>query len=188
MIRRPPRSTLFPYTTLFRSDALVELVLRGRDADGIGDQIGLGAEEPTDRLAEIVARLPRGVGDVDDLVHGDVAARVRPVRFLPRRPVRVEVLPEGVPRRERGRREDLELHSGGEGERVGGDRRGPEGRVRPLDGLGQDAEVAYRVELTLERDALLSPRAADDLQALVEPLARLLHREEIGRASCRERG
>src|SRR2546422_4828215 len=24
MIRRPPRSTLFPYTTLFRSDALVE--------------------------------------------------------------------------------------------------------------------------------------------------------------------
>src|SRR5207247_81464 len=159
------------------ADALVELVLRGRDADGIGDQVGLGAEEPTDRLAEIVARLPRGVGDVDDLVHGDVAPRVRPVRFLPRCPVRVEVLPEGVPRRERGRREDLELHSGGEGERVGGDRRGPEGRVRLLDGLGQDAEVAYRIELTLERDALLSPRAADDLPALGEPLACLRHRE-----------
>src|SRR2546422_4885854 len=32
MIRRPPRSTLFPYTTLFRSDRLVRLVasiLRG---------------------------------------------------------------------------------------------------------------------------------------------------------------
>src|SRR3712207_7324882 len=28
MIRRPPRSTLFPYTTLFRSDALVELLIR----------------------------------------------------------------------------------------------------------------------------------------------------------------
>src|SRR3712207_8425459 len=26
MIRRPPRSTLFPYTTLFRSDAAEELV------------------------------------------------------------------------------------------------------------------------------------------------------------------
>src|SRR5260221_6780425 len=26
MIRRPPRSTLFPYTTLFRSDRLAELV------------------------------------------------------------------------------------------------------------------------------------------------------------------
>src|SRR5256885_6816142 len=28
MIRRPPRSTLFPYTTLFRSQALVELLVR----------------------------------------------------------------------------------------------------------------------------------------------------------------
>src|SRR5438270_12594592 len=27
MIRRPPRSTLFPYTTLFRSDEAVELFL-----------------------------------------------------------------------------------------------------------------------------------------------------------------
>src|SRR5258708_18983997 len=27
MIRRPPRSTLFPYTTLFRSAGLVEVVL-----------------------------------------------------------------------------------------------------------------------------------------------------------------
>src|SRR3989442_3741687 len=30
MIRRPPRSTLFPYTTLFRSADLVEHVLEGR--------------------------------------------------------------------------------------------------------------------------------------------------------------
>src|SRR5260370_30868876 len=29
MIRRPPRSTLFPYTTLFRSDQLGDLVLDG---------------------------------------------------------------------------------------------------------------------------------------------------------------
>src|SRR3712207_7649378 len=34
MIRRPPRSTLFPYTTLFRSAARVLLpVLRGRGTD-----------------------------------------------------------------------------------------------------------------------------------------------------------
>src|SRR3712207_7830281 len=34
MIRRPPRSTLFPYTTLFRSDGPVEgLGYTGRDAD-----------------------------------------------------------------------------------------------------------------------------------------------------------
>src|SRR3990167_4001180 len=29
MIRRPPRSTLFPYTTLFRSRALLALIRRG---------------------------------------------------------------------------------------------------------------------------------------------------------------
>src|SRR3712207_7749812 len=29
MIRRPPRSTLFPYTTLFRSEALLRLVHPG---------------------------------------------------------------------------------------------------------------------------------------------------------------
>src|SRR5258707_11993919 len=48
MIRRPPRSTLFPYTTLFRSD-LVEgrRVARARGADGedavqvAGDEVGL---------------------------------------------------------------------------------------------------------------------------------------------------
>src|SRR5258705_5855515 len=40
MIRRPPRSTLFPYTTLFRSNALVkalsdvEQILRQKDYSG----------------------------------------------------------------------------------------------------------------------------------------------------------
>src|SRR2546422_2082202 len=32
MIRRPPRSTLFPYTTLFRSRGLDQLLLSGRRA------------------------------------------------------------------------------------------------------------------------------------------------------------
>src|SRR5256885_12845575 len=34
MIRRPPRSTLFPYTTLFRSPLVVELALLAVDPDG----------------------------------------------------------------------------------------------------------------------------------------------------------
>src|SRR3712207_7535167 len=34
MIRRPPRSTLFPYTTLFRSRAVQPVLLRGPDAAG----------------------------------------------------------------------------------------------------------------------------------------------------------
>src|SRR3712207_7803002 len=59
MIRRPPRSTLFPYTTLFRS-ALRVLVLRRQDR-------ALG-----DRRAEAAVRVAGGL----------VAAR-RPVLVLP---------------------------------------------------------------------------------------------------------
>src|SRR2546430_12383444 len=36
MIRRPPRSTLFPYTTLFRSKYTDKIVLIGATAAGIG--------------------------------------------------------------------------------------------------------------------------------------------------------
>src|SRR2546422_1945603 len=50
MIRRPPRSTLFPYTTLFRSaaphDAELRALLDGVDGVGAGvgqaDDLGLG--------------------------------------------------------------------------------------------------------------------------------------------------
>src|SRR2546430_3002034 len=38
MIRRPPRSTLFPYTTLFRSDCLLEY--QGYSGDGIDFDFG----------------------------------------------------------------------------------------------------------------------------------------------------
>src|SRR3989454_10007304 len=40
MIRRPPRSTLFPYTTLFRSMQLPAAIFREYDIRGIvGDQL-----------------------------------------------------------------------------------------------------------------------------------------------------
>src|SRR3989449_3325759 len=42
MIRRPPRSTLFPYTTLFRSPALPE-VLDGFDGIAAGEDVVNGA-------------------------------------------------------------------------------------------------------------------------------------------------
>src|SRR3712207_8646953 len=56
MIRRPPRSTLFPYTTLFRS-----LVAR------VGAQAGQGGGQAADR---------RGVGAAV-VVHHDDQARAR---------------------------------------------------------------------------------------------------------------
>src|SRR2546422_2687771 len=44
MIRRPPRSTLFPYTTLFRSAARIEARLKGLDADDVEALGRCGAE------------------------------------------------------------------------------------------------------------------------------------------------
>src|SRR2546426_3184940 len=54
MIRRPPRSTLFPYTTLFRSHALVELFPEGREPH---DLLVAGA-------LEVRARFHAGAPDV----------------------------------------------------------------------------------------------------------------------------
>src|SRR3712207_7694605 len=45
MIRRPPRSTLFPYTTLFRSCRRRHLAGPGADPDP-GDDADLRAEDP----------------------------------------------------------------------------------------------------------------------------------------------
>src|SRR5256885_4080998 len=59
MIRRPPRSTLFPYTTLFRSfdsgRSAAEIVA----AEGLGAQVGDSAIEQAAR--EIIAKEPANV-------------------------------------------------------------------------------------------------------------------------------
>src|SRR3989449_6602708 len=43
MIRRPPRSTLFPYTTLFRSEALAAPAQRERDTGRRTSRVAAGA-------------------------------------------------------------------------------------------------------------------------------------------------
>src|SRR5256885_7369520 len=65
MIRRPPRSTLFPYTTLFRSDA--------------------ASRSTADRDVRERLRRPRHTDDV-----GPAAPRGRVARGDDRRPVRSE--------------------------------------------------------------------------------------------------
>src|SRR2546430_6471715 len=47
MIRRPPRSTLFPYTTLFRS-VMRQLIASGRVVRG---WLGIAIQDVTDELA-----------------------------------------------------------------------------------------------------------------------------------------
>src|SRR3712207_8216969 len=57
MIRRPPRSTLFPYTTLFRSTSLADDV-RGvdvQDADLAGEHHEAVPRDPVPRGSQAVA-------------------------------------------------------------------------------------------------------------------------------------
>src|SRR3712207_652471 len=72
MIRRPPRSTLFPYTTLFRS---APLLLKD-------DVAALGTQRHPDRAGELVHPPPEGTPSVllegDDLGH---CAATSPVRM-----------------------------------------------------------------------------------------------------------
>src|SRR3712207_7205583 len=63
MIRRPPRSTLFPYTTLFRSDTGV-------------DQAALAAEPGTPQQVELGLLERRGDLVLDDLHAYPAADRV----------------------------------------------------------------------------------------------------------------
>src|SRR2546426_3735746 len=49
MIRRPPRSTLFPYTTLFRSHPGAKEGCRGPSGDPPGRSRCAGAEDPDSR-------------------------------------------------------------------------------------------------------------------------------------------
>src|SRR2546425_284506 len=89
MIRRPPRSTLFPYTTLFRSVHLVVLAAETehQDATGIGmaDQAGEGALG----VAEVVPELAAAVGV--RIVVDAVDAAVEQRRSLARDPLRCVV-------------------------------------------------------------------------------------------------
>src|SRR3712207_9222092 len=65
MIRRPPRSTLFPYTTLFRSFSPGDLQLAGRD------------------VRDLVAQIQRAFTWFIDLYAMAPGPRVRPVSELP---------------------------------------------------------------------------------------------------------
>src|SRR5947209_19379662 len=102
MIRRPPRSTLFPYTTLFRSEALglaerdgfavvVERIRRADELGARGLELALGLADDghlrigehrvrlAERIVDALARARRGVAPRDlALLDRDVHEREFP--------------------------------------------------------------------------------------------------------------
>src|SRR3712207_7876664 len=60
MIRRPPRSTLFPYTTLFRSDPATAAGTGGAARGGRGTARGLPAPRAAATGRPVAARHRRG--------------------------------------------------------------------------------------------------------------------------------
>src|SRR5687768_18301934 len=53
MTRRPPRSTLFPYTTLFRSRDRLPGTPRGRRPDGRDESADVGQRSEGDRIRRL---------------------------------------------------------------------------------------------------------------------------------------
>src|SRR5437870_6810236 len=67
MIRQPPRSTLFPYTTLFRSDRVNVVMRRRRNERNAGDRMTQPGNEIGDLVAGQLAAFARlrALGDLD---------------------------------------------------------------------------------------------------------------------------
>src|SRR5258705_6125387 len=65
MIRRPPRSTLFPYTTLFRSDALLARALR----DVLPDDRELVPHVHAERVLDRPVRSEEHTSELQSLRH-----------------------------------------------------------------------------------------------------------------------
>src|SRR5258706_2149447 len=95
MIRRPPRSTLFPYTTLFRSDDQRQERRCQQSPDhGAGQRhVRLRSEEHTSELqslTNLVCRLllEKKTDDVEREVEHEPRALLEQTRFPERRPDR----------------------------------------------------------------------------------------------------
>src|SRR3712207_7222240 len=86
MIRRPPRSTLFPYTTLFRSDgARIEAgrVDRGPGVVGRGDGLRPADEERArQRRRVLVERKALAVADLAELRSEEHTSELQSRQYL----------------------------------------------------------------------------------------------------------
>src|SRR2546430_4362163 len=70
MIRRPPRSTLFPYTTLFRSERVDALRNHERDYDALAERLarrGQRAESVVEAVSRFAVAVPRSEEHTSEL-------------------------------------------------------------------------------------------------------------------------
>src|SRR2546425_10927198 len=182
MIRRPPRSTLFPYTTLFRSRELYNLVTLLRPG-----QLGTWQEFKGERLVAGDHRQPRDPDGLRALTH-EVMIRTRRASVAldldlpPRRPRHPEV---------RLTRAEADLY-----ERTTEFLRRlyREGFIQPAE--REEVDDGTRRKQPTKKGILqlavihLRQRLCSSSRALAESLEHLAlgeHVSQIGRASCRER-
>src|SRR3989442_6331047 len=79
MIRRPPRSTLFPYTTLFRSGGIGRAGVDGGVArGGIAHQIAVGADRKSTRLNSSHVRISYAVFCLKKKINSATIESTRP--------------------------------------------------------------------------------------------------------------
>src|SRR2546425_13104554 len=77
MIRRPPRSTLFPYTTLFRSQRVEQPPPIAQVAEDPADRRGGGLDQgggDHDAVVQAALRLPQDVDDLELTTTGEELA------------------------------------------------------------------------------------------------------------------
>src|SRR3712207_8925621 len=85
MIRRPPRSTLFPYTTLFRSRHLHgrdRVRLRGRDGDQCQQQAVDRSEEHTSELQSRQYLVCRLLLEKTKIRSEEHTSEIQPIQYL----------------------------------------------------------------------------------------------------------
>jgi len=157
MIRRPPRSTLFPYTTLFRSRARPDRIGQAQGGPGrraFGRRGGLAASvraRADPEAAHVPGRGPRGDRPPRAAPHRRLRPRARPVvhGLLPRLPdrrLRRAGVPAGAQR----------CGAGRFGARAGTPRRlGADGDVTGVGGGA--ARPAHRARLSSARLACALP-------------------------------
>src|SRR5260221_2512913 len=87
MIRRPPRSTLFPYTTLFRSPAILRLTFDARGRGGliiVTDKVALAGTTGSEKtVGRARATIRDGAARLDDgTLAGSIISMLDGVRIM----------------------------------------------------------------------------------------------------------